>query len=140
VAPASSPWLLPSCATALASDPVVDAVQGARRRTAGSIQVRVDRAALPDAVPTDAIDLAVFSEDLCYLDDTAVHTTLDRTIKALEPEGDLAVVHWRGWPPEAPRDALATHRMVRVRPELEPLVEHLDAEFALLVLRRRGRR
>ena len=128
------------CATVLASDPIVDAVQGARRRTAGALQVRVEHAALPDAVPTDAIDLAVFSEVLYYLDDAAVHTTLDRTIDALEPEGDLVVVHWRGWPPEAPRDALATHRMVRDRPELEPLVEHLDAEFALLVLRRRGRR
>jgi hypothetical protein len=50
-------------------------------------------------------------------------------------------VHWRGWPPEAPRDALATHRIVRARSELEPLVEHLDQGedqgFALLVLRRR---
>ena len=47
------------------------------------------------------------------------------------------VVHWRGWPPEAPRDAAATHRMVLDRPELVRVVEHVDAEFVLLVLRRR---
>ena len=63
--------------------------------------------------------------------------TLDRTLAVLLPGGDLVVVHWRCWPPEAPRDVTATHRMVRDRPELVPLVEHTDADFVLLVLRRR---
>jgi LmbE family N-acetylglucosaminyl deacetylase len=125
------------CAEVLASDPVADAVERARRRTAEVRGVRVDRAALPDVVPTDPIDLAVFSEVLYYLDDAAVHATLDRTLAVLEPGGDVAVVHWRGWPPEAPRDAAATHRVLRDRPELTPLVEHTDDDFVLLVLRRR---
>jgi hypothetical protein len=79
----------------------------------------------------------VFSEVLYYLDDPAVHASLDRALAVLEPGGDVVVVHWRGWPPEAPRDAEATHRMVRARPELTVLVEHTDDEFVLLVLRRR---
>ncbi len=41
------------------------------------------------------------------------------------------------WPAEAPRDAAATHRMLRARPELTPVVEHVDDGFVLLVLRRR---
>jgi LmbE family N-acetylglucosaminyl deacetylase len=125
------------CAAVLASDPVPDAVERARTRTADARGVRVDRAALPDAVPSDPIDLALFSEVLYYLDGAAVHATLDRTLAVLEPGGDVAVVHWRGWPPEAPRDATATHRMLCDRPELTPLVEHTDADFVLLVLRRR---
>ena len=125
------------CDRVLASDPVPDAVARARARTAAVAGVRIDDARLPGAVPACPIDLAVFSEVLYYLDDGTVGATLDRTLAALRPGGDLVVVHWRGWPPEAPRDALATHRMVRDRPELVPLVEHTDADFVLLVLRRR---
>ena len=125
------------CDAVLASDPVADAVRRARARTADLPGVRVEEAGLPDAVPGDPVELAVFSEVLYYLDDDTVAATLDRTLAALQPGGDLVVVHWRGWPPEAPRDAAATHRMVRDRPELVPLVEHTDADFVLLVLRRR---
>lgn len=128
------------CDAVLASDPVPDAVRLARRRTAALPGVRVDEAGLPAAVPTDPtdpIDLAVFSEVLYYLDDRSVEATLDRSLAVLRSGGDLLVVHWRGWPPEAPRDAVATHRMVRDRPELVPLAEHTDADFVLLVLRRR---
>ena len=88
-------------------------------------------------MPAEPVDLAIFSEVLYYLDDATVPATLDRTLAALEPGGDLVVVHWRGWPAEAPRDAAATHRMLRDRPELVPLVEHVDDGFVLLVLRRR---
>ena len=125
------------CDAVLASDPVDTAVHRARVRAADLPGVRVDRAALPDAVPAGPVDLVVFSEVLYYLDDGAVAHTLDRTVEALRPGADVVVVHWRGWPPEAPRDAAATHRMVFDRPELVGVVEHVDAEFVLLVLRRR---
>jgi LmbE family N-acetylglucosaminyl deacetylase len=125
------------CDVVLASDPVDDAVRRARVRTADLVGVRVDEAAVPGAVPAGPIDLAVFSEVLYYLDDDTVGATLDRTVSALRPGGDVAAVHWRGWPAEAPRDAVATHRMLLDRPELTPLVEHTDADFLLLVLRRR---
>jgi LmbE family N-acetylglucosaminyl deacetylase len=125
------------CDAVLASDPVPDAVQRAAIRTAGLAGVHVDRALLPAAVPDEPIDLAIFSEVLYYLDDRAVGATLDRTLAVLRPGGDLVGVHWRGWPPEAPRDATATHRMLLDRSELFPVVEHTDADFVLLVLRRR---
>ena len=125
------------CGAVLASDPVAEAVRQARARTADVDGVRVEQAALPDAVPVEPVDLAIFSEVLYYLDDATVSATLDRTLAALEPGGDVAVVHWREWPAEAPRDAAATHRMLHARPELTPVVEHVDDGFVLLVLRRR---
>jgi trans-aconitate methyltransferase len=125
------------CDAVLASDPVAEAVRQARARTADVAGVRVEQAALPDAVPVEPVDLAIFSEVLYYLDDATVSATLDRTLAALEPGGDVAVVHWREWPAEAPRDAAATHRMLHARPELTPVVEHVDDGFVLLVLRRR---
>lgn len=125
------------CDAVLASDPVADAVRRARERTAGLRGVRVEQAALPDVVPAEPVDLAVFSEVLYYLNDDTVSAALDRTLAVLPAGGDVVVVHWRGWPPEAPRDADATHRMVRARPELVPVVEHVDDGFLLLVLRRR---
>jgi len=125
------------CDEVLASDPVAEAVQRAREHTADLTAVRVEQAALPDAVPEGPVDLAVFSEVLYYLDDATVTSVLDRTLAAVPAGGDVVVVHWRGWPPEAPRDAAATHRMVRARPELATVVEHVDDGFVLLVLRRR---
>ena len=129
--------LAPRCAAVLASDPVAEAVRRAVERTADLAGVRVEQAALPNAVPAGPLDLAIFSEVLYYLDDTALSDTLGRTVAALEPGADVVVVHWRGWPPEAPRDGAATHRMLRARPELDVVVEHVDDGFVLLVLRRR---
>jgi LmbE family N-acetylglucosaminyl deacetylase len=125
------------CDELLASDPVGEAVGRARARVVEAPGVRVEQSALPDAVPAEPIDLAIFSEVLYYLDDSVVEATLDRTLAALEPGGDLAVVHWRGWPAEAPRDAAATHRLLQARTELLTVVEHVDDGFVLLVLRRR---
>jgi hypothetical protein len=99
--------------------------------------VRVVEAALPDAVPQGPLDLAVFSEILYYLDDTALRATVERTVEALRPGADVLLVHWRGWPAEAPRDAEATHRLLAAHEGLTTLVEHVDEEFLLHVLRRR---
>jgi hypothetical protein len=124
------------CELVLASDPVRAAVERARARSA-DLAVRVEEAALPSAVPSGPVDLAVFSEILYYLDDEAVFETVDRTRAALRPGADVVLVHWRGWPAEAPRDAEATHRMVRERGGFDTLVEHVDEEFLLHVLRHR---
>ncbi|NMH96126.1 methyltransferase domain-containing protein [Pseudonocardia sp. K10HN5] len=125
------------CDRVLASDPVAEAASRARAATATRPGVLVTQAALPAAVPEEPIDLAVFSEVLYYLDDETVGATLDRTVDVLRPRGDLVVVHWRGWPAEAPRDAGATHRMVRAHAALDDVVEHVDEQFVLHVLRRR---
>lgn len=124
------------CDRIVASDPVSGAVERARHATAALPGVSVTQAELPAAVPGESVDLAVFSEVLYYLADPVLDTTLDRILDVLAPGGDLIVVHWRGWPAEAPRNATTTHRVLRSRPELEVLVEHVDEEFLLHVLRR----
>ncbi|WP_433558587.1 PIG-L family deacetylase [Pseudonocardia xinjiangensis] len=125
------------CRRVLASDPVPAAVERARRLCRDAPTAHVTVAALPDAVPGEAVDLVVFSEILYYLGAPTLEATLDRTLGALEQGGDVVVVHWRGWPAEAPRDAAATHRVLCARPELDVLVEDIDEEFLLHVLRRR---
>ena len=91
-------------------------------------------AALPDpaTLPADA-DLVVLSEVLYYLAPEDVAPAIDRI-----PAGaDVVLVHWRGWAAEAPRDAAATHRQLTADPRFATLVEHVDEQFLLHVLRRR---
>jgi SAM-dependent methyltransferase len=125
------------CDRVLASDPVPSAVARARDLTAHLPGVEVGVAALPDAVPTGPVDLVVLSEVLYYLDGPSLDITVDRTLAATRPGADVVAVHWRGWPAEAPRDADATHRLLQARPELETVVEHVDENFLIHILRRR---
>jgi LmbE family N-acetylglucosaminyl deacetylase len=117
-----------------ASEPVEAAVDSARGATANHLNVTVLHASLPDkpAVPDD-VDLVVLSEVLYYLTPAVVAEVAD-----LIPVGaDVVLVHWRGWPAEAPRDAVATHRQLTEDPRFATLVEHVDEEFLLHVLHRR---
>jgi LmbE family N-acetylglucosaminyl deacetylase len=116
-----------------ASDPVQAAVDEARSATADSANATVLHVALPEqpTVPADA-DLVVLSEVLYYLSPDVVGKVAD-----LVPVGaDVVLVHWRGWPAEAPRDAVATHRQLTGDARFTTLVEHVDEQFLLHVLRR----
>lgn len=127
--------LAPRCDTLVSGDPVPAAVARARDAVSGLAGVQVELAALPDGVPSGPLDLVVFSEVLYYLDDATVVATVDRVAAAAAPGADLVTVHWRGWPAEAPRDAAATHRLVRDRLDLDLLVDHVDEHFLLQVSR-----
>ena len=127
--------LVERCDRLHASDPVPEAVARARAAVAARPGLRIEEAALPDGVPPGPLDLVVFSEVLYYLDTATAAGTLDRTLAASVPGADVVAVHWRGWPAEAPRDAAATHRLLRGRPELDLLVDHVDEHFLLQVLR-----
>lgn len=123
------------CAEVIAFDPVPAAVHQARHAAPGA---RVEIGALPDRIPSEGpVDLLVFSEILYYLDDRDLVTSLDRLVNVVEPGGHLIATHWRPWAPEAPRDGAAAHRELLDRTELAVLVEHIDDEFLLHVLRRR---
>lgn len=122
------------CDRVTASDPVPAAVDATRHAAGDGARVTVRCAALPDraALPADA-DLVVLSEVLYYLSVDDVARTADRI-----PAGaDVVLVHWRGWPAEAPRDAPATHRQLTADPRFTTIVEHVDEGFLLHVLRRR---
>ncbi|HEY1971915.1 MAG TPA: bifunctional PIG-L family deacetylase/class I SAM-dependent methyltransferase [Pseudonocardia sp.] len=119
-----------------ASDYTPDAVRLASQTVAGLPGATVTQQALPHGLP-DTIDLAVLSEVLYYLHPTDLAATHQRLATALAPGGDLVVAHWRGWPAEAPQDARSVHRRLTQDTRFETLVEHIDAEFLLHVLRRR---
>lgn len=124
--------LVARCDRVTASDPVPAAVDAARRAAGPGAEVLA--AALPDptTLPADA-DLVVLSEVLYYLAADVVAQVADRI-----PTGaDVVLVHWRGWPAEAPQDAAATHRQLTADPRFATLVEHVDEQFLLHVLRRR---
>jgi SAM-dependent methyltransferase len=124
------------CDRVAASDFSPAAVAQTAAATAG-LAVEVARLALPDPAALPAgIDLAVLGEVLYYLADADLARTVDRLADALEPGGDVVLVHWDGWPAEAPRDGAAAHRVLLDDPRFEALVEHVDEEFLLHVLRR----
>ena len=96
------------------------------------------RPALPDAVPADPIDLAVFSEVLYYLDDATV-------ARHAGPHAGRAASPGATWWSCTGGAGRPRRRATRppptgwcaTGPSSIPLVEHTDAEFVLLVLRRR---
>lgn len=126
--------LVPRADHVSAFDPVPEAVERARK-AAPTAEITV--AALPDVPVTQPADLLVLSEILYYLDDAAQTASLDRLLAGVEPGGHVAAVHWRPWAPEGNRDGAAAHRILAARAELEVLIDHVDEDFLVLVLRRR---
>lgn len=121
----------------LAFDPVPAAVRRERTETTAMSRVDVRIGAVPDGLPPGPVDLLVYSEILYYLGDDDLTDTIERSVTALRRGGHLLAVHWRHWAPEAPRDAWDAHRRLLGHEALECLVEHVDEEFVLHVLRRR---
>lgn len=126
------------CDRLVATDVVEEAVAATARRVADLPGVQALRSDVDDprALP-DGADLVVASELLYYLPPARVDAVLDRIAAALRPGGDLVVAHWRQWPAEAPCDGAAVHRRIVDDDRFTPLVEHLDEDFLLHVVRRR---
>ncbi|WP_086825070.1 bifunctional PIG-L family deacetylase/class I SAM-dependent methyltransferase [Allokutzneria sp. NRRL B-24872] len=124
------------CDRMLAFDPVPQAVRRARTANSGSSHVDVRTGALPESLPAEGVDLLVYSEILYYLDDGDLAETVRRSVAALRPGGHLLAAHWLPWAAEAPRDGLAAHHHLVTHPDLELLIEHLDKDFVVHVLRR----
>jgi LmbE family N-acetylglucosaminyl deacetylase len=123
------------CDRLYAAEPVARAAHRARNRIATWPGVSIGTAALPSGIPDGPLDLAVFSEVLYYLDADTLNTTLEATLRALRPGGDLVVAHWTGWPAEAPRTGAAALEPLLARPGLTLLAEHRDGHFTVHVLR-----
>jgi len=126
------------CGAVVASDVVPAAVAATRAATAGlpHVTVRADALPGPGAIPLGT-DLAVMSEVLYYLSAADLDATLDLLAAAVVPGGDVLVVHWRGWPAEAPHDARAVRARFDADERFELLVDHVDTEFVAHVHRRR---
>jgi SAM-dependent methyltransferase len=116
----------------------VDAVDSAVRTTAARRLpgVTVRRAALPGGWPDATFDLVVLSEIGYYFDDADLAVLLDRTVRSLEPGGDLVAVHWR-WPvAEHARSGDEVHAALAARDELSRQARHEEADFLLEVFTR----
>lgn len=126
------------CDRLVATDVADAAVRATADAVAAHPGVDVARAGTDDdrAIPEGA-DLVVLSEFLYYLPGPQVGAVLDRVGRALVPGGDLVLLHWRGWPAEAPADAAAVHRRVVDDDRFDLLVDHVDEDFLLHVVRRR---
>ena len=126
------------CDAVTASDFTAAAVSATRDVTSGLTGVVVEQRALPDpgAVP-DGVDLVVCSEVLYYLDAADLDRVVERVAAAARPGADVVLVHWTGQAADAPHDAARTHRRFRDDPRFDTVVEHVDAQFLLHVVRRR---
>jgi LmbE family N-acetylglucosaminyl deacetylase len=118
----------------IAFDAVEEAVLRAKAAAPAAV---LNVAALPSTSTYESVDLIVLSEILYYLSDDDLQASLDHLLPLLEPGGHLLAAHWRPWAPEGPRDAAAAHQVLRDRPELRQLIEHVDEEFLLDLFVRR---
>ena len=116
------------CDTLLAGDAAADAVRTARERLAGRSGVRVERIRIPDDWPAETFDLIVLSEVGDYLDARTLDTVVDAVTRALEPGGDLVLLHWRHPVADYPLTGDQVHDALGRWPRLSR-VEDNDAEY-----------
>lgn len=82
------------CDRLVATDIAEQPLRAARLRLADSPGVEFLRGAAPADWPHGTFDLIVLSEVVYYLSPTDVDAMADRVVGALQPEGDLVLVHW----------------------------------------------
>ena len=83
------------CDRLLASDGSAAAVEAAKRRAAGTENIELMQAWMPDDWPGRHFDLIVVSELAYYLDAAALDALVDRIRASLNPGGVLLACHWR---------------------------------------------
>jgi SAM-dependent methyltransferase len=91
------------------------AVAQARERLAGTSNVELLVANLPEQWPTGTFDLIVFSELGYYWDEDGLETVLDKLATSLSPGADLLAVHWVGTSADHLLHGSDVHRIMRKR-------------------------
>lgn len=84
------------CDSLLASDLVGAALDAARARCAACPWVTVRQGAMPAQWPEGRFDLIVLSEFLYFLDRDDLAALVAKVSEAIEPGGDIVLVHWLG--------------------------------------------
>ncbi|SFN27897.1 O-methyltransferase [Pseudonocardia ammonioxydans] len=122
----------------MASDVVAEAVAATTAATAGSPGTEVHRSDVDDAAAVpDGADLVVLCDVLHHLLPARIDAVLDRVAGSVPAGGDVVVAHRLQWPAEAPTDARAVHRRVCGDDRFTTVVEHVDDDLLLHVVRRR---
>ncbi|WP_245773499.1 methyltransferase [Pseudonocardia ammonioxydans] len=126
------------CRRLVASDVVAEAVAATTAATAGSPGTEVHRSDVDDAAAVpDGADLVVLCDVLHHLLPARIDAVLDRVAGSVPAGGDVVVAHRLQWPAEAPTDARAVHRRVCGDDRFTTVVEHVDDDLLLHVVRRR---
>ncbi|MDB5373969.1 MAG: methyltransferase type 12 [Belnapia sp.] len=84
------------CDRLLALDVAEGALATARARCAGLPVLDFRRMAVPGNWPEGSFDLILLSEVVYYLDRADVARLVERVCAALQPGGDVVLVHWTG--------------------------------------------
>ena len=133
---ALSVLLADRCDELVATDVAEEAVDRARARLRGRVNVRVKRAAVPHEVPDGPFDLVVVSE-LAYYFGADDRTALWEAVRdRLAPGGTLLAVHWIREAPEYPVGGDVVHDELARLDGLARIAEHREADFRLDVLTR----
>jgi trans-aconitate methyltransferase len=90
------------CDRLLALDAAQAAVDVARERCADLPQVEITRATLPDEFPEGSFDLILLSEVGYYFDLPDLKRVQSKLLAALNPGGDLVLVHYLPFVPDYP--------------------------------------
>ena len=83
------------CHELLAVDVSLSAVERARGRLGDRDNVRIERRALPEELPTGPFELVLLSEILYYWSAELLDRSLERLASMVAPGGSLLAVHWR---------------------------------------------
>jgi len=124
------------CDRLLATDPIPAAVEAARTRCADRANTDIRQGAVPADWPAGRFDLIVLSEFLYFLAPPDLATLARRAGDAIEPGGDLILVHWLGvtdYPQSG--DEAADGFIAQAAPFAGLLLQSRTAAYRLDVLR-----
>jgi SAM-dependent methyltransferase len=99
----------------VACDSSPSAIDRARERLAGTSNVELLVAQLPEQWPSGTFDLIVFSELGYYWDEAGLDTVLDQLASSLSPGADILAVHWLGTSADHLLHGSDVHRIMRDR-------------------------
>ncbi len=127
------------CDALLGVEPVEAALAQARARLAARAHVRFAPLFVPRQWPQGTFDLVVVSEVLDYLGEDDLAGLADRLRGALEPGGDLVLVHWVGKKRGRGTDEASDALIGRMAPHASVTRADRNADYRLDVLRRATR-
>ncbi|GAB7543011.1 class I SAM-dependent methyltransferase [Cupriavidus sp. CuC1] len=131
--------LVRRCDSMLAADMHPRAVETARTRLAGIMNVRVMQMRVPEEWPKGSFELIVISEFAYYLPEATVAKIARRVRRTLAPGGLLLACHWRHPFTERLVSPERAHELLAKHAGLECIATHTEADFLMQAWMHEGR-
>lgn len=126
------------CQSLLAIEPVEAALEQAKERCADQGHVEFRLASVPDRWPGGRFDLILVSEVLDFLSPDDLGRVTQDVLGALEPGGDLVLVHWVGKKGAVSSGHESGDELARLAGDaLEPMHASRNRDYRIDVFRRR---